>query len=311
MNTKAFVVTVVGSVVLAYYHVLTKDTLRHWKGREAIFTALVAMTAGSTLIMWGVAVEGGVDRGAWLWPLCATGVLNIGILYLNVLAKSLADASLVVPIAATTPTVVIVTSFFILGERVTPIGAVGIMLTAVGSYILNLEGYLSKRGEEAVGWRGLLAPILLLGKNRGVQCALAAACLAGISLNYDGLVARRAPSIGIGFGLVFLITALGNLFTATARREWSKAPARGVHLTPVLATGIVYALAIWFVSAPFQWALVPYVGTLKRLQIPITVILAFLILKEGKDASGHAIVFKARLIGGTTMAVGAVLIGLA
>ncbi|MBI4160528.1 MAG: DMT family transporter [Candidatus Yanofskybacteria bacterium] len=304
MTEKAYILTLVGALVFAIYNIIVKKQLPHWQGREAVFTAVVAITAGLLLVAFGAIEVDQGNRGMW-WPVAATGLLNIGILYFNTKAKSLSDVSLVVPISAGTPTIVVLTSMLILGERVTFVGWVGIMLTAIGTYLINIRDYLDKKTGR-LGWRDYLAPFLALSRDRGVRCALWAVGLASISLNYDGLVARRANSIGLGFGLVFLITALGNVVIATKQKEWGGC-FEGGHIfrktTGVIFAGVLYAGAVWLLSAPLQWALVPYIGTLKRLQIPMVTILAYLFLKE-------RVAFKSRLLGGTIMATGAALIGL-
>ncbi len=303
MTEKAYLMTLVGALVFAIYNIVVKKQLPRWRGGEAVFTAIVAVTAGLLLIASGLLEVDRGNRGMWL-PIAVTGLLNIGILYFNTKAKALSDVSLVVPISAGTPTIVVLTSMLILGERVSLIGWVGIMLTAIGTYLINIRDYLDKK-VGGLGWRDYLAPFLALSKDRGVRCALWAVGLASISLNYDGLVARQANSIGLGFGLVFIITALGNIAIATKQREWagSRANATARMAGDVMMTGILYAGAVWLLSAPLQWALVPYIGTLKRLQIPLVTILAYFFL-------GERVSFKSRLLGGTVMATGAALIGL-
>ncbi len=71
-----------------------------------------------------------------------------------------------------------------------------------------------------------------------------------------------------------------------------------------LFLAIVYAAANVITNLAYHSSLVAYVGTLKRLMIPITIILAYFILKEKEN-------FKDRLLGGALIAIGAILIGLA
>jgi drug/metabolite transporter (DMT)-like permease len=59
------------------------------------------------------------------------------ILYIK--ALKLSPLSLTVPFLALTPVFIISVSYIVLGEKVSPLGAIGIMLIAAGSYFLNIE----------------------------------------------------------------------------------------------------------------------------------------------------------------------------
>ena len=120
-----------------------------------------------------------------------------------------------------------------------------------------------------------------------------------MSLKGEGLVARRAD-IGFGFGCVMSIAAAGNLIVAMARREFNGAKI-GAILKKTAILSLSFGTAIYISSIAYRLTIVPYVGTMKRLQIPITIILAYFILGERKS-------FRERLAGGVIMTGGAVLI---
>lgn len=302
MDLKPYTVMIVGALFLALYNVIAKKSLVRWKGKEGLFNTCVGLIAVVFLVLC-TGLEVPKEAKEFWFAMIASGVLNIGIFYFNTKAKSISDVSLVVPISASTPTIVIVTSMIMLGEHVSSIGWLGIMLTAIGTYIFNIQSYVDKRRSEnhKPSWRDYLAPFLMLGKDRGVQFAFLAVLLSSLSLNYDGLVARNAPTIGFGFAGVFLISALGNLLIAIKDREWKTKSQGKLSWKDVLFPGILYGAALWLVSAPLQWALVPYAGALKRVQIPMTIILAWIILGEKTS-------FRERLIGGTIMGAGAALL---
>jgi len=239
-------------------------------------------------------------------------VLNVGIQFAKMRARSLEDVSLVSPIDSTTPAIVIFTSMVMLGEFPSTWGWLGIWLMVVGTYILNIEEAWKKLAEivasrkqesvQAVRWFEVYsAPFLALGKSVGVRWAFFACALSSISLNYDGLVARRTD-IGFGFGCVFAIAAIGNGIWAWQRREFD-----GIDIRQALKESrnliVTLMLTNYITNWAFRHSIVPYVGTLKRLQIPLTIILAAWLLGESKN-------LKDRLVGGTLMAIGAVLIAL-
>src|SRR3989344_8745053 len=129
MTLIAFVLVAVGAVFLALYSVLAKRVQAgDWKNRTG---ALVTMSQGGTAILFfaiSLATGGPELRSGYLFPILATGVLNIGIMYGKMRARALEDVSLVAPIDSTTPAVVIVTSMIILGEYHTTLGWIGIWL---------------------------------------------------------------------------------------------------------------------------------------------------------------------------------------
>ena len=71
----------------------------------------------------------------------------------------------------------------------------------------------------------------------------------------------------------------------------------------VLVIATCLFLGIFLSNSAFRYDIVPYVGTLKRLQIPLTILFAWYFLGEREN-------FKGRLFGGSLMAVGAIFIAL-
>jgi drug/metabolite transporter (DMT)-like permease len=236
--------------------------------------------------------------GFWL-AMIATGLLNIGFQILRTKANALEDSSLVTPILATTPAVVIVTSMIILQEYPSAMGKIGIILLVVGGYVLNIQEFLGKRDKSGDRhWYDILAPFIVVWKSRGMRYAFIAAMIGAVSLNFDGITARTA-NIGFGFGLVAMIASFGSMIVAMAFGEHKdmKLPS----LKGVILMGLFWAIGSWFFSMAYRETIVPYVGALKRLYIPMNAILAWWLLKE--QVTGW------RFFGGLTMAIGAAVMG--
>lgn len=311
MNTTAIGLVLLGCLFAALYNVFSKKVQTgQWKNRSSLLVAL--HQGGASVILFALAfLTGGPEiQPGFVLPVLLTGFLNIGIMLGKMRARALEDVSLVTPIDSTTPAIVIVTSMIILGEYPSTFGWAGIWLLAIGTYVLNIQDVKARLMErtETAGLsrsrryaRIWFAPFLALGKSAGVRWAFFAVLLSTISLNYDGLVARTA-NIGFGFGCVFGITALGNLAIAFYRKEY-----RGVEKMEAFAKAaplaIFFALGNYITNFAFRLEIVPYVGTMKRLQIPLTIILAFYLIGERKS-------FRERLVGGIIMAIGATLIAL-
>ncbi len=305
MSGIAIALVLAGALALAIHNVLSKLLQRaDWQNRSAFVTTLAMLGAASLLFAYSLATGGPQVSADWLFPVLATGVLNIGIMYAKIRARALEDVSLVTPIDSATPAVVIVTAMIIVGEYPTGMGWIGIWVLVVGTYILNIQEFLQHQ-KSSTRWdkvKAYLAPFLMLGKSAGVRWAFLAVGLSTLSLPYDGLVARRAD-IGFGFGLVCAIAGLGNLPMAIIKKEYRTVRVKEAVLR-ALALGSTFAIATVLFGLAYRFSLVAYVGTMKRLTIPATIILAYLLLGEKKS-------FRQRIVGGSIMAVGAVLIALA
>lgn len=311
MDAFVLCLMVLSGLGYAGYNTLTGYLLRQsvWKGRAGAMTALHLLSASLTLLAL-TAFTGGPKITAALWfAMCATGTLNIGIAYAKIRARELEEVSLVTPIDSTTPAIVILTAMLILGERTSWVGWAGIWLVAVGTYVLNIQALrqklIERLSETMPRWRRelsiWLAPFLALGRSRGVRWAFFAVLLSTVSLPYDGLTGRSAnPAFGLA-GISF-IAGTGNLVFALRRGEFKGMQPRTIGGSFWL--GLLFALAGVLTAWAFNFSTVPYVGTMKRLQIPLTIVLAAVFLKERAN-------FRSRIAGGLIMVTGAVLIALA
>ena len=307
MNTEGYLLILGGALCIAIFNVIKKAEFNlhgdFWGNRAALFTGLV--NAAASILLFCVAFcTGGVEgKGSWLMPLLGTAVLNIVIQFANTKAVLLEEASLVVPVGATTPATIIFASMIMLGEYPTSLGWVGISVITLGTYILNIQAYLEKK-KNVRTWRNWLAPFLMLGKSRGVQWAFASALIATVSLNLDALAYRHA-NVAFAGGCIFATVGAANLLAAWRNGEWRTGKtAAGFSKLNLLAIVVFHTGAIWFSSAALRYGITPYVGTLKRLQIPMVIILAYVFLGEKEN-------FRGRFVGGILMVIGATLIALA
>jgi len=311
MSTLAIILIVTSSLALAISQVLSKYFQNgEWAERSALVASLQSGAASIMLFTFSFMTGGPHLSSGWLLPILATGFLNIGIIFAKMRARALEDVSLVTPIDSTTPALVIITAMIIVGEYPSALGWLGIWVLVIGTYILNIQELRQKLlgRQNAAGsklkreLRVWFAPFLALNKSAGVRWAFFAVLLSTFSLPFDGLTARRAD-VGFGFGLVFAIAASGNLIFAFARHEHKGVKAKEV-VQRFFALGLTFATSTILTGLAFQISLVAYIGTMKRMTIPFAIILAFLFLKERKS-------FKQRIVGGTIMAAGAVIIALA
>ena len=309
MNIVAIILVVAGAFAFAFYNILSRHYQQgEWKNRSALVTFLELALASALLMAYSLAPGGPRLSTGWLFPVLATGVLNIGILYAKTRARALEDVSLVTPIDSTTPAIVILTAMIIVGEYPSALGWIGIWVLVLGTYILNIQELRQKLLEKEQGgprWqrelRTWLVPFLAFSKSIGVRWAFFAVALSTISLNYDGLTARRAD-VGFGFGLVCAIAAIGNLAIVAVKQEHRAVKIREA-ITRMVVLGVPFAIGVLLTGLAFRYSLVAYVGTMKRVVIPLTIVLAYFLLNERKS-------FRQRITGGMIMTVGAILIAL-
>lgn len=313
---RVFAMMFIGTFFWAVYNVAMKKELNKqdiWKNRDAAIISLVMFLCSIMLFIVAMFTGGPQITSGFWFAMLATGVLNIFIQYANTRSKALEDVSLVTPISSTTPAIVIFTSFIILGEVPTFFGWLGIWIMAIGTYTLQIQEFWKKLSErkEIANYKNsrlklwfavLFAPFLALKKSRGVRWAFGASLIGTISMNYDGVTARTAH-IAFGSACIFGITALGNfVFFALPRDEF-----KGLNMRYAIKTtlwpALLFALFHLAINPAYRESIVPYIGTLKRLQVPMTIILAYLIIGERKN-------FRERLVGGMLIGIGAALIAI-
>lgn len=222
----------------------------------------------------------------FLLPFAVSAGLNIVGVRLGVRALKLEDASVVAPLASATPVFAIFMAWLILGERPTPWGYAGIVLAAVGVYILALKGKeiaLPRSLKQALPprWQPsmqvVLGPILRLASSRGAQLALLAAYVGAVSLSFDKL-ATVASSPMVFTGSVYAVVATVTFFTTSPEGGWRAMPLPAFGA--MMALGILLGLLAVLMNAGYLYGIVPYVGALKRTMILWVVVFAVLFLGE-------------------------------
>ncbi|MBP7133977.1 EamA family transporter [Patescibacteria group bacterium] len=272
-----------GTFLLAVYNNFSKISLAKLKSPAShTMTALHLILGGVILIVFAL-LQPNVfhwEEGFWS-AILITGALNILIMFARMKARELSDLSLVASIDSTTPFFVLINGMIFLREYPSKQGVIGILLLVLGMLII---GYGSK----------------MIQKNtKGLYWALCAALVSSVSLLFDGLIARKG-TIALGLGCVFLFAGIGNALLAYRfeRISWSK-------ISSVFSMSLICALLIAVanitIAYTYRYLPIAYVGSLKRLQIPFTIILAYIFLNEKEN-------LKSRLLGGTVMALGSTLL---
>lgn len=249
--------------------------------------------------------------------------------YAGVRATQVGDLSLIAPIAAITPGLLVITAF-LFGEYPSFIGYVGILLIVVGTYVHAREQESIKEYLQPLFiWRLFLAPsnVSNLPKDKSVQIlknrtalrwAYSGAIVSTIGLLMNGLTGRHGDVAIGGAAMLFGLTVSFMILHLFLREKEKTTVVEGSfkerlmkYKMSILIMGALYGIHEVFILTAFQYAPIASIGTLKRLQIPATVFLAMFILGESsKSGSSKKVPWycERRLILSLVITLGAVLL---
>lgn len=187
---------------------------------------------------------------------------------LNYRALMTTDLSLAAPFLAFTPVFSIFTSFILLRELPTWMGAIGICLVFSGTYILNFSK----------GSKGLLDPWKEIFKNKGMFCMFMAAFLYSVATNFDKLAFLNSDPV-FGPGIVFTILGLA-FFVFSLTKRLAITRIFGQNSKKLFLIGVLTATSNFFINSAYRYQIVPYVISVKRLSIVFSVIIGGMFFKE-------------------------------
>jgi len=208
--------------------------------------------------------------------------------YLALRAVTIAPLSLTMPFQSLTPLVVLFTAFIFLGEAPSALGACGVVMIGLGSYVLGLGS----------GQKSLLGPIKAILRERGSVYMILAAILFGLCavMGKQLILASSPVFAGMTFFIIHnsILLAVFFLTKKVAPRDLITRPRAGIAAGATLFAHILcHFFAISLVAAA-------YMISIKRLSSIFSVIYGGLIFKEE-----HIL---ARLTGAAIMTTGAVVI---
>lgn len=270
-DTTLFLVTIIpATVLLGIVDVLVRKVLKPQQVNEQLLLSFEYFgTAAITIVFLFFSGIPEIQPGFWSAAV-ATILLNAFAGWAWYAAFKREEASLISPLRLLTPPLVIVTGFFILGEQPSFGGIAGILLTVVGLwFFFDAEARFSR------------IRFLEVVKRRGVLLGIYGAVSFAFSLPFDKKVVITSSSV---FAVVVVFAGIGliNFAIALARRRAN--PLR--LFTPenrrtMITLPFVHAAASFLSYAALNYALVAYVGSIKRLWSLWAVIFAGAFLKEG------------------------------
>ncbi len=209
-----------------------------------------------------------------------------------ILVKALysADLSVCTPMVAFTPVFLLVVGPLLTGDIPSYAGIIGALLVVAGSYVLNISRSSA----------GLLAPLKALYTDTGPRLMLILALMWSVTGSIDRIAVQRFDPLFWGSSQVCAIAILLIPVVLRSGALDSRPPLRDIRsLFTIGATNCV-ALATYLIA--LQYAPVHYVICVKRLSIPISVLLGRIMFSESLLAD--------RLPGAILMLLGVVVISL-
>lgn len=280
-----FVFALLGAFFDATYYLLIKRYLRETD--RYLLAAGVFLSSFLFLFIFSL-IHGLPPLGPRFLPaLLTTSTLNTAATFLYFLSLRTTDLSLSIPMISFTPLFLLLTSWVILHEAPSLLGGLGALLIVSGSYLLNTTA----------SGRGLAAPLKTMLTNRGVLYMLAVAMLYSITSNYDKLVVVNSDPF-FGSSLISLI--VGSVFASALLLKKRSPLKTGIFLVRLPAAGLVFALSAVTINLALLRQIVPYVISIKRMSILLTVVYGGVIL--GEKGAGT------RALAAVLMAAGAALI---
>jgi uncharacterized membrane protein len=242
----------------------------------------------------GACVVGGVPPlkpGFWGWCLAFGVCQTLSTLALSKALK-LSEISLVTALWKVSLLILLGMAWVTIGEHPSPLGVAGVLLSAVGVYLLNI-------GRARVSpW----APLAVLVTDRGQRYTLLAAVLYAPSVITikEAILASNAAMGTFGGYLVasLLVTALA---LRTSARHFRAVPR---HWKEFVALGLFAALTTILQGKAYTMTLSSYVEAVKQVEILLAMAIGVLVFGEAQRVRESA-------LGAVVMLVGMVLLALA
>lgn len=205
--------------------------------------------------------------------------------FLYMRAIQIAPLSLTVPYLGLSPIFLLLIPAIVLGERLTTIGIIGVLLVSIGTYTLQID-----RAKY-----GFFEPWLAIFRNRGSLYMFCVAILYSVTATY-GKVAIIKSSPLFMTAVYFTLLALGFTLIVlyTERKNY-----RVLFANPLQKFSIGFAMAMMAVThfTAIGMIQVAYMISIKRLSLLFAILYGALLFKETN--------IKERLLGGIIIIAGA------
>jgi drug/metabolite transporter (DMT)-like permease len=282
MSALAIALVLLSALFHAIRSLFTKES-----GDKQVFLwlySLFALLFFAPLFLFFLLRVGIPNPAAYAW--CA-GSGFIHFLYWIFLTNSYkeGDLSHVYPIMRSSPALVLVIAVLFLGEQVSAQGVAGILLVAVGVYIINMK---------QISGAELLAPVKSIANDRSTQFAF----LTLVSVAFYSIVDKLAVAVIHPILFAFLHLFIGMCYytpyialtknAVMIRKEWHTGSSR------IIVAGVIGITGYALILVAFTIERVSYIVGLRQTSIVFAVLMGSHLLKEkhrGMRLTGALIIF--------------------
>jgi drug/metabolite transporter (DMT)-like permease len=258
----------------------------------AAFAAVIILPIFILVILWQGMPE--IGNGFWLALLYKTPLMIVAYWY-YVKAHKYGEMSLISPLLSLTPAIILLIAPFMIGQKASLGGMMGIGLIVVGSYALNFS---HRTG-------GIFNPIKKLFQDRGARYMMVTASIWAVSSVTDVMGLRGIHGSNIQAGILWALASYIAISVGLAPFIIKKIKMLGFkeERKNLFLVGFFNGLTGIFQMTATTMILVAYVNAIKRFSMVLGVIVGAVVFKEKN--------FKERLAGSLIMLAGVVMIVLA
>jgi len=252
----------------------------------AWFTRLVSIPIALSILFFDNS-EQNLTPTFWITTLSASLLAAIAsVLLFKAMEHS--DLSSLAPYFTLIPAFMMLSSFLILGEVPSIVGAVGVLLIVAGAYHLNSHSHQKP-----------LDPFRYLVKNRGAKYMMLIAIIWSITTNLSKIATRDvSPQFLIAANMIIIAIILSVPVAASHRKDIIPTVHR--HKKVIFFIALFSVLTLLFEVLAIQTQLVSYTFAIRRIDVLLTILVGGYFLHEK-----HIL---RKIEGAIPMVVGAILI---
>jgi drug/metabolite transporter (DMT)-like permease len=205
-------------------------------------------------------------------------------------ALRISPLSLTLPFLSLTPVFLIVVSYFILGEKVSFRGSIGIIFITVGSYTLNLHEMR----------KGIFEPFGTITKEKGSVLMITVALIYSVTSSLGKIAIEHSSPLFFGITYFIAVTIVFAPIALWLGKGELKSFISGKQFKCLLLPGLFYSVMIASHMIAMSLAKVAYMISVKRTSLIMGVIYGYFLFREKN--------IRERLIGAVLMFIGFVMI---
>jgi drug/metabolite transporter (DMT)-like permease len=216
--------------------------------------------------------------------------LEIVAIIFYIKALKVSPLSLTLPFLSLTPVFLIIVSYIILGEKVSVIGALGVLFIAVGGYTLNIKEFK----------KGVFEPFIAIKKEKGSIFMIIVALIYSFTSSLGKRAIEHSSPIFFGATYITLLVIVLTPIALYKGRDELRAIFRNGAIKSTILPGMLQSIMIISHMIAMSMTKVAYMISVKRLSLLIGIFYGYLFFNE----SG----IRERMLGTILMLTGFVLI---